>query len=311
LRIEDTDRKRSTEDAIHGIIGSMSWLGLDWDESLSRQTDKLDVYLTKAAELVEKGLAYYCYCSPEELQERRLAAKVEGRSPGYDRRCRELAAEQEARLLAEDRLPAIRIKIDTEGETIVDDQVRGRIVFNNKELDDLIIMRPDGIPTYNFASVVDDIDMNITHVIRGEDHLSNTPRQIQVYRALGAEPPVFAHISMILGPDKAPLSKRHGATSIEAFRDEGYLPEALINFLALLGWAWDDHTTIFNRDELIEKFALDKVTKSPADFDMAKLDWMNGHYIRELTDEELVNRLIPIWRQAGLLPLEDISNGTI
>lgn len=302
LRIEDTDRKRSTEAAIHGIIESMSWLGLDWDESLSRQTERFDAYLAAAAKLVEEGRAYHCYCSQAELKERRLAAKLRGESPGYDRRCRDLSPEAEAEYRAQDRRPAIRFRTETTGETIVDDQVRGRVVFNNAELDDLIIMRPDGIPTYNFAVVVDDSDMHITHVVRGEDHLSNTPRQIQIYRALGFEPPVFAHLSMILGHDKGPLSKRHGATSVEAFRDEGYLPEAMINFLALLGWAWDDHTTTFSVDDLVEKFSLDKVTKSPAVFDIAKLDWMNGHYIRELSQEELTRRLVPVWQGAGLLP---------
>lgn len=307
LRIEDTDRKRSTEDAIHGIIESMSWLGLDWDESLSRQTDRLDDYLAKAALLVEEGQAYYCFCSPEELRERRLAAELSGQPPGYDRRCRDLAPEKEAAYRSEDRVPSIRIKMDDTGETVVEDVVRGRVVFNNAELDDLIIMRPDGIPTYNFASVVDDIEMRITHVIRGEDHLPNTPRQMRVYRALGAEPPVFAHLSMILGADKTPLSKRHGAASVEAFRDDGYLPEALINFLALLGWSWDDHTTIFGLDELVEKFALDKVTKSPAVFDTVKLDWMNGQYIRELSHDALTHALMPFWRRAGFLPAEKVD----
>lgn len=311
LRIEDTDRKRSTEDAIHGIIAAMSWLGLDWDERLSRQTDKLDDYLTKAAQLVEQGKAYYCYCSPEELKERRFAAKMTGEAHGYDRRCRNLSAGQEAAYRAEDRAPAIRIKMDPVGETVVDDIIRGRVTFDNAGLDDLIIMRPDGVPTYNFASVIDDIDMEITHVIRGEDHLPNTPRQIHIYSALGAEPPRFAHLSMILGHDKAPLSKRHGATSVEAFRDEGYLPDALINFLALLGWAWDDRTTIFSVDELIEKFTLDKVTKSPAVFDTAKLEWMNGQYVRGLSEEALTRELIPIWRRAGLLPVEEVDSETL
>lgn len=311
LRIEDTDRRRSTEAAIHGIIESMSWLGLDWDESLSRQTDRLDTYVSIANALVESGRAYRCYCSSEELRERRFLAKTKGETPGYNRRCRDLSAEQEAVFLAEDRCPAIRFRADLEGETVVEDMVRGRVVFSNAELDDLIIMRPDVIPTYNFAAVVDDRDMGITHVIRGEDHLPNTPRQIQIYRALGAEPPVFAHLSMILGADKTPLSKRHGATSVEVFRDEGYLPEAMLNFLALLGWAWDDHTTLFSLDDLIEKFSLKKVTKSPAVFDTDKLDWMNGHYIRELTEEELTQRLIPIWRRAGLLSADEVEPGDI
>ena len=310
LRIEDTDRARSTEDAIRGIIQSMSWLGLDWDENLSRQTERLDVYAAKAAQLVEEGKAYYCYCTPEELKERRGASRLPGGAHGYDRRCRHLSVEEEAAHRADDRWPAIRLNSSDEGSTIIEDLVRGRVEFDNAELDDLIIMRPDGVPTYNFASVVDDIEMEITHVIRGEDHLPNTPRQSQIYTALGAAPPTFAHLSMILGPDKAPLSKRHGATSIEAFRDEGYLPEALINFLALLGWSWDDRTTLFSIEELIEKFTLDDVGKSPAVFDTQKLEWLNGHYIRELSTVELVKRLLYFWRGAGLLPEAEVDTET-
>jgi len=302
LRIEDTDRARSTEDAIRAIIDSMTWLGLDCDEGPYKQMDRRDLYAAKAAELVESGRAYFCYCGPEELEERRRAAAAGGGSPRYDRRCRTLTAEEEADRRASGRRPAIRFVSADEGETIVDDLIRGRVVFDNAELDDLIIVRPDGIPTYNFAAVVDDIEMGMTHVIRGEDHLPNTPRQMQIYEALGAEPPAFAHLSMILGADKAPLSKRHGAASVEVFRDEGYLPETMVNFLALLGWAWDDKTTLFSIADLQAKFSLDKVTKSPAVFDTAKLDWMNGHYIRQLTPSELARRAQPFWRRAGLLP---------
>ena len=301
LRIEDTDRARSTEDAIRAIIDSMRWLGLDHDEGPFRQMDRLDTYTAKAAALVDAGRAYRCYCSPEELEERRKAALAASGSPRYDRRCRRLTPETEADMRAEGRRPAIRFSSNDEGETIVDDLIRGCVIFDNSELDDLIIVRPDGIPTYNYTVVVDDIDMGITHVIRGEDHLPNTPRQMQIYEALGAKTPIFAHLSMILGADKAPLSKRHGATSIEAFRDAGYLPEAMLNFFALLGWSWDDKTTLFSRSELQEKFSLEKVTRSPAVFDTAKLDWMNGQYIRQLSVDELTERLLPFWRAAGLL----------
>lgn len=307
LRIEDTDRARSTEDAIRAIIDSLDWLGMTADEGPHRQTDRLDRYSAKAADLINSGQAYYCYCRPAELEARRLKAAAKGESPKYDRRCRNLAPAEEAAFKSEGREPSTRFISNDEGQTIVDDLIRGRVVFDNDQLDDLIIMRPDGIPTYNFAAVFDDIDMGITHVIRGEDHLPNTPRQTQIYRALGADPPVFAHLSMILGEDKTPLSKRHGAASVEVFKEEGYLPEALINFLALLGWAWDDHTTIFSTADLVEKFSLEKVTKSPAVFDTSKLDWMNGVYIRQLAPDKLVEALVPVWRQAGLLPEADVD----
>lgn len=309
MRIEDTDRARSTDDAIRAIIDSMSWLGLDWDEGPYRQMDRMDIYSQKAASLVEAGRAYYCYCSPEELEERRLAAFSAGASPRYDRRCQELTAKEEAVYREDGRRPTVRFSSRDEGETIVNDLIRGRVVFDNTQLDDLIIMRPDGIPTYNFAAVIDDFEMGITHVIRGEDHLPNTPRQLQIYEALGTAAPEFAHLSMILGADKTPLSKRHGATSVEAFRDAGYLPDAFINFLALLGWSWDDQTTLFSVRELIEKFTLEKVTKSPAVFDNAKFDWMNGHYIRAMSVSELTDRLIPHWTEAGLLPDGDVDAG--
>jgi glutamyl-tRNA synthetase len=213
-----------------------------------------------------------------------------------------LTPEEAADHRAGGKRASIRFLSRDEGETVVDDLIRGRVVFDNSELDDLIIIRPGAIPTYNFAAVVDDVDMGITHVIRGEDHLPNTPRQIQIYEALGAKPPAFAHLSMILATDKSPLSKRHGATSVETYRDEGYLPEAFLNFLALLGWSWDDKTTLFSLPDLKAKFSLDKVTKSPAVFDNAKLDWMNGQYIRQLPVAELTRRLMPFWRSAGLLP---------
>lgn len=307
LRIEDTDRDRSTDDAIRAIIDSMKWLGLDYDEGPFRQMDRLDVYAAKAASLVEAGRAYYCYCTPEELEVRRRSAAGSGESFRYDKRCRVLTKEEQAQASADGRRPTIRFISHDEGETVVDDLIRGRVVFDNAELDDLIIMRPGGIPTYNFAVVVDDIEMGMTHIIRGEDHLPNTPRQIQMYEALGAKPPLFAHLSMILGADKTPLSKRHGATSVEVFRDDGYLPEAFVNFLALLGWSWDDKTTLFSVPELKARFNLEKVTKSPAVFDTAKLDWMNGNYIRQLSTEELTKRLLPFWRRAGLVPPGELS----
>lgn len=307
LRIEDTDKERSTEEAIEAILASMSWLGLDWDEGPFYQTERLDIYQKEAQKLVEAGSAYECYCASVELEKRRQEALSSGGTPRYDRRCHDLSSKEASAYQARGLKPCIRFYSEDKGETIVEDLVRGRVVFENAELDDLIIMRPDGLPTYNFAAVVDDLDMGMTHVIRGEDHLPNTPRQIQIYKAMEAKPPSFAHLSMILGEDKAPLSKRHGAASVEVFRDQGYLSDALINFLALLGWAFDDKTTLFSREELKTHFGLDKVTKSPAVFDTAKLDWMNGQYIRDLSDAELAEKLLPFWQGAQLLPAEKIN----
>jgi len=301
LRIEDTDRTRSTEDALRAIIDSLKWLGLDWDEGPFRQTDRLEHYRRAADKLLADKKAYYCYCQPSELEERRRQAKKTGGKQGYDRRCLNLSATDRAGLEAEGRKPVIRFKSPDEGQIIVKDLIRGKVTFANADLDDLIIMRPDGIATYNFAVVVDDAALGITHVIRGEDHLSNTPRQIQLYQALGYKIPKFAHLSMILGPDKSLLSKRHGATSVEVYRDQGYLPEAMVNYLALLGWSYDAETNIFSLSELIDKFSLDNVGKAAAVFDHDKLKWMNGVYIRELSADNLTDSLIHIWRQAGLL----------
>lgn len=301
LRIEDTDCTRSTEDALRAIIDSLKWLGLDWDEGPYRQTDRLELYRRAVDKLLADGKAYYCYCTPEELEKRRRQAKKAGHRPGYDRRCLNLSAGERTKAKDEGRRPVIRFQSPDDGHTIVNDLIRGKVSFANSELDDLIIMRPDGMPTYNFAVVVDDADLGITHVIRGEDHLPNTPRQIQLYQALGYKLPEFAHLSMILGADKSLLSKRHGATSVEAYRDQGYLPKAMVNYLALLGWSYDAETTIFSIDELIEKFSLDKVGKAAAVFDHDKLKWMNGIYIRELPADKLADKLISVWRQAGLI----------
>ena len=298
LRIEDTDRSRSTEKAIRAIIESMRWLGLNWDEGPFRQMDKLDRYREEAERLLNSGKAYKCYCTPEELEERRKAALEKKETWKYDRRCLTLTDQEKLTCELEGKKPVIRFYCPNEGETVVDDLVKGQVIFENANLDDFIMVRADGVPTYNFAVVVDDYDMNITHVIRGDDHLSNTPRQILLYQALGYKIPEFAHLPMILGPDKTRLSKRHGATAVETYRDEGYLPKALINYLALLGWGYGDQT-IFGLDELIQKFNLAGVGKSPAVFDPAKLEWMNGVYIRELSDDELALLLKPFLKNAG------------
>jgi len=303
LRIEDTDRSRSTEESIEAIIDGMRWLGIDWDEGPYRQTERMDIYRSHVEKLLDEGKAYRCYCTPEELEERRREALAERRTPKYDGRCRNLTAPVPG------REAAIRFKAPLEGETVVDDLVKGKVIYENAQLDDLIIMRSDGWPTYNFCVVVDDATMGITHVIRGDDHLNNTPRQIQLYHALGYPIPAFAHLPMILGPDKTRLSKRHGATSVTAYKEMGYLPEAMVNYLARLGWSYKDQE-IFSIEELIDKFSLEHVGKSPAVFNPEKLLWLNSHYLANMKIEELVNRLRPFLFSEGLIkedtPLDEV-----
>jgi len=310
LRIEDTDTERSTKESMECILESMRWLGLDWDEGPEvggdygpyLQSERGEYYQEAVEKLLRMGRAYKCYCTPEELDEMREKALAEGRAPKYDGRCRDLTPEECAKLEAMGRKPVIRFKTNMDGETVINDLIRGPVTFANEVLDDFVLVKSDGGPTYNFAVVVDDVAMGITHVIRGEDHLSNTPRQIQLYEALGYALPQFAHIPMILGPDRKRLSKRHGATSVMEYEGAGYLPEAFVNYLALLGWAYDDHTELFTREELIAKFTLDKVSKNPAVFDNKKLLWMNGVYLRDLPLEDLVKRGVPWMQRAGYLP---------
>jgi len=298
LRIEDTDRTRSTEESIQAILEGMKWLGLDWDEGPFRQTERLAIYQTHAYRLLEEGKAYHCYCSPQELQERREAAMLRGDTPRYDRRCRDLQQP------VPDRKPAIRLKAPLAGQTRFVDLIHGDLTFDNSELDDLIILRSDETPTYNFAVVVDDVTMQITHVIRGDDHIPNTPRQILIYEALDYPLPEFGHVSMILGADKGRLSKRHGATSVLAYRDMGYLPEALLNYLARLGWAHGDQE-IFSTAELIEHFSLTEINKAAAIFDSDKLQWLNAHYLRLLPSQRLVQELLPHLVREGLVKSPD------
>lgn len=294
LRIEDTDRSRSTEEYIEAIIEGMRWLGLDWDEGPYRQTDRLDIYKSYAEKLLKESKAYYCYCSPEELEERRRLALAQGRPPKYDGRCRDLKEPVAG------RIPALRFKMPQSGVTIVDDLVRGKVTFDNEQLDDFIIMRSDGTPTYNFCVVVDDVDMRITHVIRGDDHLNNTPKQIQIYRALDYEIPQFAHLPMILGPDRTRLSKRHGATSVMAYKEMGYIPEALLNYLVRLGWSYKDQE-IFTVEELIEKFSLENVGKSAAVFNPEKLLWLNSYYINNSSPQRLYELVRPFLIKEGII----------
>lgn len=299
LRIEDTDRSRSTEEYIDAIIEGLKWLGLDWDEGPYRQTYRFDIYRSYVDRLLAEGKAYYCYCSPEELEERRRLALAQGKPPKYDGRCRDITTPIPG------RVPAVRFKMLQTGLTIVDDLIRGKVSFENEQLDDLIIMRSDGTPTYNFVVVVDDVEMKITHVIRGDDHLNNTPKQIHIYKALGVEIPQFAHLPMILGSDKTRLSKRHGATSVMAYKEMGYLPEALINYLVRLGWSYKDQE-IFSKEELIEKFSLGNVGKSAAVFNPEKLLWLNSHYISSSTPERLYELVRPFLIKEGIISEDSV-----
>ncbi|MGE5588456.1 MAG: glutamate--tRNA ligase [Clostridia bacterium] len=309
LRIEDTDVERSTEASVDAIIDSIKWLGLDWDEGPVVggrygpyfQSERLETYREHAERLLSTGRAYPCYCTAEELEDARKAMLGRGESVGYSGRCRHLSPEERRAFEAEGRKPALRFKVD-DGETVVRDLIRGEVRFENRFIDDFVIMKSDGYPTYNFAAVVDDTLMEISHVIRGDEHLPNTPKQLMMYRALGFDPPEFAHVSMILGPDRTKLSKRHGATSIEQYREDGYLPDALVNYLVLLGWAYDATQQIFSRDELVEKFTLEKVSKNPAVFDPDKLLWMNGYYLRATEVGTLAKLAVEYLARAGLTP---------
>lgn len=286
LRIEDTDTERSTQQSVDAILQGMEWLGLDWDEGPFYQTDNFPLYQQHVQKLLDEGKAYRCWCTFEELEAKREAAMAEGRKPKYDGTCRH---RQDQPL---DQPHVIRFKAPEEGETGFDDLIKGRIAFPNAELDDLIISRTDGTPTYNFCVVIDDALMRISHVIRGDDHVNNTPRQIQLYQALGYPVPIFAHVPMILGSDKARLSKRHGATSVIAYRDMGYLPEALNNYLVRLGWSHGDDE-IFSREEMTQKFDIAHVGRSPSVFNPEKLNWLNAHYIKTSDPARLAELLKP------------------
>ncbi|PKN71316.1 MAG: glutamate--tRNA ligase [Deltaproteobacteria bacterium HGW-Deltaproteobacteria-12] len=287
LRVEDTDQIRSTEESTKAILDAMTWLGLNWDEGPHFQAQRVDLHREMVQKLIDEGKAYYCTCSSEELEASRKQAMATGKKPKYDGTCRD-------KNLKKSPGSVVRFRGAQTGTTVVEDLVKGNIIFNNDELDDLIIERGDGYPTYNFAVVVDDALMNITHVIRGDDHVNNTPRQILMYEALGFAVPKFAHVPMILGADKARLSKRHGATSVMAYKEMGYLPEALVNYLVRLSWAHGDQE-IFSLPELINLFTLDAVGKSPAVFNPEKLLWLNAHYIKEASTERLMVEMKPLW----------------
>ena len=312
LRIEDLDPRAQNRPAAQLIMDDLRWLGLDWDEGPEvggefgpyAQTERLDLYRQAAQKLWDEGRAYPCFCTAEQLEADREAARAR-KDPfqGYQRRCRDLAREEAQARIDAGEPYVLRIKVPADrGDVVIRDAVHGDVTFDAKELDDFVIFRSDGTPTYNFATVVDDAMMGITHVIRGDDHLSNTPRQVMVYEALGAPVPTFAHISMILGADGKKLSKRHGATSVEEYRDAGYLPDAFVNYLALLGWSLDGETTVIPRDVLASRFSLERISKNPATFDPKKLDWMNAEYINAMTDAEFADKImLPELGRAGLI----------
>ncbi len=300
LRIEDTDADRSKPELTAAILEGLEWLGLDWDEGPYYQSQRLGLYRARAAELEQQGSAYPCFCPPELLREKRERAEAERRPWKYDRTCRQLSVDERARRRGEGRPSALRFRVPESGQTTFNDLVFGRVELANTEIEDFVLLRSDGQPTYHLSVVTDDLDLRVTHVVRGADHLPNTPKQVLMYRALGAPEPVFAHLPLILGPDKQRLSKRHGATAVEAYRRQGILPEALINFLALLGWTPRGGREIISLEEMIAQFDLAAVSKSNAVFDPEKLAWMNSEYLRRMPLEKLLPRVQAELEAAGL-----------
>jgi len=291
LRIEDTDLERSTQESVQAILDGMTWLNLDYDEGPFYQMQRMDRYKEVIQQLLDEGKAYYCYASKEELDAMRAEQEAAGQKPRYDRRWRDSSATPPAGVS-----PVIRFKTPLDGVVVIDDLVKGRVTVHNSELDDLIIARSDGTPTYNFSVVVDDWDMRITHVIRGDDHLNNTPRQINMLKAIGAPLPQYAHVPMILGADGERLSKRHGAVSVMQYQEDGYLPEALLNYLARLGWARGDEE-VFDMDQFVEWFNLEAISKSPAKFNPEKLLWINQQYLKGADDQRLAELVKPFMQR--------------
>lgn len=312
LRIEDTDLERSTRESEENIKAALRWLGMDWDEGIDvggpngpyRQSERLPIYEAVTKRLLEEDKAYYCYCTEEELEAERQAQQERGETPKYNGHCRHLTAEQIAAYEKEGRKPTVRIRVPLNETIAFDDMVRGHVSFESNGIGDFVIVKSDGMPVYNYGVVIDDHEMEITHVIRAEEHLSNTPRQIVILQALGWEVPIYGHISLILGKDYKKMSKRHGATSVEQYKNLGYLPEALVNFLALLGWAPDSEQELFTREELVEHFSMDRVAKNPAVFDIDKLNWINFNYMKNLSEEELYELCLPHLQEAGYAPAE-------
>ena len=313
VRIEDTDLKRSTKESEENIKDSLKWLGMNWDEGIDvggphgpyRQTERLDLYKKEVQRLLDEGKAYYCYCSAEELEKSRKAQLDAGKTPIYDEHCRHLTEEEKAKYEAEGRKPVVRLKVRKDGVFAFDDMVRGHVEFQAAGVGDFIIMKSDGIPVYNFAVVIDDAFMEVTHVIRAEEHLSNTPRQLAIYEALGYKPPKFGHISLILGEDHKKMSKRHGATSVTEYRNMGYLPEAVVNYLALLGWTPKGEQEIFTEEELIKQFSMKRVSSNDAVFDINKLNWINFQYMKKLDADQLYDLIVPFLVKADYVDAAD------
>jgi len=302
LRIEDTDQSRLEEGSLQGILDGLRWLGLDWDEGPEVggpyepyiQSQRRDLYQQVAGRLVESGAAYECDCTPERLERVRERQRAESRAPGYDGHCRDKSSDERAEARAAGRPIVVRMRVPDHGEVTVHDHIRGDIRFEWSRLSDFVVLKSDGLPTYHLAHLVDDHEMGITHVLRGEEWIASAPRHKLIYDALGWAPPVFVHLPLLLGKDRSKLSKRHGAASVLEYRDSGYLPEAVLNFLSLLGWSPRDDTEVMSRDEIVRRFSLDGVNESPAVFDAEKLQWMNGVYIRNMPAGELAERLLPV-----------------
>ena len=306
LRIEDTDLERSTEEMIREILDGLEWLGIDWDEGPHYQSQRGERHREIAARLVAEASAYPCFCTVEELAAEREAAIARKESYVYSGRCRALDPAEAAERIARGDPHTIRFSVPA-GETAWEDVVHGRTAFENRTIGDFIVVRSDGAPVYNLAVTVDDLDMGITHVVRGDDHISNTPKQILIYRALGVEPPTFAHVPLILGPDKSKLSKRHGAVAVTAYRDAGYLPDAFVNFLALLGWSPGDDREVMTRTELVSAFTLDRITGKSAVFDVEKLEWLNGQHLSRMSGAEVAAVARPWFARARVASLEELD----
>src|SRR5216684_3266958 len=300
LRIEDTDLERSTPEMVEGILQGMQWLGLDWDEGPYHQTQRVDLYRAAASRLIESGAAYHCFCTKEEIESARAKAAAEKRPPRYEGICRKIDPAEASRRKNGGEPAAVRFAVPETGSTSFDDAVFGKVEFANTEIEDFVLLRSDGSPTYHLSVVADDIDLRISHIIRGADHISNTPKQILLYRALGASLPVFAHLPLILGPDKTRLSKRHGATSVMAYQEQGILPEAMRNFLALLGWSPGTDQELFDDEALIQAFSLPGISKANAVFNPEKLAWFNAQYLARLPHDKMVEHLKPEYVKAGL-----------
>lgn len=315
MRIEDTDLQRSTKESEENIKDALKWLGITWDEGADvggpygpyRQTERLDTYQKYTEQLLNEGKAYYCYCSEEEIEAERQAQQEKGETPRYGGRCRNLTEEEISQFIAEGRKPTVRFHVLENKQIVFKDMVRDTISFDSNGVGDFVIVKSDGVPVYNYAVVIDDALMHITHVIRGEEHLSNTPRQVVLYEALGFAAPEFGHISLILATDRTKMSKRHGATSVDQYRNLGYLPEAIVNYLALLGWSPVGEQEFFSLEELIEAFSMDRVSKSPAVFDIDKLNYISSQYIKKATPEVVTELVLPHLKTAGYIS-DDISS---